>query len=881
MFTSDEALLSYVGRIVPRSFQHGLIVVSYIVSCVGAVLTLELLHRRTSPHGLTNHLLLVSAAIAMGGISIWCMHFTGNRAIILANNEPELRIDYSSGFSALSFFAPVIVLLGTFVAIGASYKVSWWRIYCGGVLAGTSICGMHYLGNLSIENYVCEYNAVYVTGAAIIAIFDSIVALSLFFVFRASWRNTWWKRAISAFVLAGGVSGMHWVAAVGTQYRLKHLNERDKISRNQDLKVAITLSAVAALFIIGSIVYEAWLTRRTSNRAQQIVLGVAVFDKSGRILVSPDGLLPSEKITDTYVERTQGDSFSISHPLFHWMFQVSRNWNSVNGMVDSMANHLAHLSKGGRDSKIRLITDDGQPIENYDAIFRELFCVAAASLADKLKEQLSDVGILWDDILATGANQLPQKLDRSVVDCTLEEGTYGQFRGGSENGILRQHEYGRGSLMFLVRHLENAHDVNRFEAAGFRFAEIHQVCGIIGSRMQIKTRDLKGKLANMATFAEGSAVMRPGVHLGFFGVKARVGSFGFDVIVKKGTRNLLPTMPIPIERLEPWQMDIIRHLDRMNVRAIFQLLDELKKLSPREVLFASQMYDALQSLRAWIDDPIVNDAVMTSKVVQVPCQARVGSSSAKFCTMITLCIMMPIHVSASSPRCEFIPLNFFKIHQMAYKDSPQLAAFARYVHRELSPIANSAPIKPPRATYQQAGRAIFSRNRFNVLRHLGRSNNSNYDVMENNYLEQTQSNRISSSHESDPAGSTMGLYNQDPPYRERLGSDAMSDKTAVTYQPCSLAGLGGIMVSQEIQVDISQIDDSGRKMSIPSKAVTSTDRVTMVKAGAGFDFEMDVLPGIEDARIGTPCGLVVAEREKVNEVITFVDELFAVCVDGL
>ncbi|KAI1095142.1 hypothetical protein F5B19DRAFT_504583 [Rostrohypoxylon terebratum] len=872
MSSSDEVLLSYVGRIVPRSFQHGLVVASYIVSCVGAVLTLELLHRRTSRHGLANHLLLVSAAVAMGGISIWCMHFTGNRAIILANNELELRIDYSSGFSALSFFAPVIVLLGTFVAIGASYKISWLRICCGGVLAGTSICGMHYLGNLSIEDYDCEYNAVYVTGAAIIAIFDSIVALSLFFVFRASWRNTWWKRAISAFMLAGGVTGMHWVAAVGTQYRLKHLNEGDEISRNQDLKVAITLSAAAAIFIIGTIVYEAWLTRGTSNKAQQIVLGVAVFDKSGRILVSPDGLLPNEKITDTYVEKTQGDDFSISHPLFHWMFQVSRNWNSVNGMIDSMTNHLAHLPKCNRQRKIRLITDDGQPIENYDAIFRELFCVAAASLADKLKEQLNDVGILWDDILSTGANQLPQKLDRSVVDCTLEEGTHGQLRGRGEIGVLRQHEYGRGSLMFLVRHIEHAHDVNRLEAAGFRFAEIHQVCGIIGSRMQIKTRDLKGKLANMAAFAEGGNVMRPGVHLGFFGVKARVGSFGFDVIVKKGTRNLLPTMPVPIERLEPWQMDIIRHLDRINVRIIFQLLDELKKLSPREVLFASQMYDALQALRAWIDDPIVDDAVMTSKVVQVPCQARVGSSSAKFCTMISLCIMVPIHVSASSPRCEFVPLNFFKIHQMAYKDSPQLAAFARYVHRELSPIGNSAPIQPPRATCQQAGRAIFSSNRLNILRRLGKSNNSICDVMENNYWEQTQSTRRSSSQESNPAGSTKKLYNQDPPYRERLGtSDAMPDKTAVIYQPHSLASLGGIMVSQEIQVDISQIDDSGRKVSIPSKAVTSTDRVTMVKAGAGFNFEMDVLPG----------GLVVAEREKVHEVITFVDELFAVCVDGL
>ncbi|KAI1461018.1 hypothetical protein F4805DRAFT_311045 [Annulohypoxylon moriforme] len=879
MSTSDEALLQYVGHIVPQSFQRGIIVTSYIVSCVGAVLTLELLNRRTSRNGLANHLILISAAIAMGGISIWCMHFIGNRAIVLAHDEPELRIDYSSGFSALSFFAPVIVLLVTFIAIGASYKVSWWRICFGGILAGTSICGMHYLGNLSIKNYNCVYNAVYVTGAAIIAIFDSTVALTLFFVFRASWGNTWWKRTLSACVLAGAVSGMHWVAAVGTQYRLIHLNDRNEISHSQDLKVAACLSILAVFFIIGFLIYESWLTRRRANKAQQIVLGVAVFDKSGRILVSPDGLLPSEKITDTYVERTQGDIFSISHPLFHWMFQVSRNWNSVNGMIEGMVGHLAHLPKGSRDSKIRLISDDGQPIENYDAIFRELFCVAAANLADKLREQLTDVGILWDDILATGTNQLPQKLDQNVVDCTLEEGTYGQFSGGRENGIMRQHEYGRGSLMFLVRRLEYDHDVNRLEAAGFRFAEIHQVCGIIGSRMQIKTRDLKGKLTNMATFAEGSAVMRPGVHLGFFGVKARVGSFGFDIVVKKGTRNLLPTMPIPIERLEAWQMEIIRHFDRMNVRAIFQLLDELKKLSPREVLFSSQIYDALQALRAWIDDPIVDDAVMTSKVVQVPCQAQTGSSSAKFCTMIALCIMMPIHVSTSSPRCEFIPLNFFKVHQMAYKDSPHLAAFARYVHRELSPIANSAPIIPPGAMYQQAGRAIFSRNRLNILHRFGKPNINNYDVMDNNYPDQAQSGRRSSCHDSDHAGSMIKLCNQDSQYRERLGSDAMSDKTG-TYQS-SLAGLGGIMVSQEIQVDISQIEDSGRKLSIPSKAVTSTDRVTMVKAGAGFDFEMDVLPGIEDARTGIPFGSVVAEREKVNEVITFVDELFAVCVDGL
>ncbi|KAI0843751.1 FAD dependent oxidoreductase-domain-containing protein [Hypoxylon sp. FL0890] len=866
MSTNGELLLQYEGQIVPRSFRPGFVVLSYFVSCVGAALTLELLNRRTSRNGLVNNLMLVSAAVAMGGISIWCMHFVGNRAIVLGHDEPELHIDYSSGFTALSFFLPVIVLLAAFLAIGANYRVSLWRTCCGGVLAGAGICGMHYLGNHSINNYQCVYNPVYVVGAALIAVFDSTVALSLFFVVRASWTNSWWKRGLSTFLLAGAVSGMHWVAAVGTQYRLIHLNDRARLSQTQAVIVASCLSVVAAFFMVGSIVYVTWLMRRSANKAQQIVLGAAVFDKSGRILVSPDGLLPSEKITDTYVERTQGDIFSIAHPLFHWMFQVSRNWNSVNGMVDGMNRHLSRLPKGSRDGKIRLIDDDGDLIENYDTIFRELFCVAAASLAGKLKEQLIDVGILWDDILATGVDGLPQKPDQSL-DRKLEEG---RFPEGCENRILRQQEYGRGSLMFLVRRLERRQDVDRLEAAGFRFAEIHQVSGIIGSRMQIKTRDFKSKLTNMAAFADGKAVMHPGVHVGFFGVKARVGSFGFDVVVKQGARNLLPTMPVPLERLEGWQMDVIRRFDRMNVSLLFKELDGLRKLSPREMLFASQLSDALQALRAWIDDPMFDEAVLTSKVVQLPCRAQPNSNSGKSCTMVALCIMMPIHASASSPRCEFIPLNFFKVHQMAYKDSPQLLAFTRHVHRELSPIVNAAPINMPQTTYKHIGRAIFWRNRLDLLRHLGRSNVHNeYAIMGDNNSILPNSRRKSASHDSEHSGSTMRLWNQDSSDRQKSGDDRISDRTGV-QQPSSL---GGIMVSQEIQVDISEIDDAGGRLrtgriQLPIRAHLATGMsrfarglrriavpTTIAAVGGGaliYSYRPRNIPGFEGPAVAPP-----------------------------
>ncbi|KAF3070878.1 hypothetical protein GL218_00661 [Daldinia childiae] len=103
MLEGEELLQQYEDEIVPRSFRGGFVFLSYLVSCVGAALTLELLNRRTSRNGLSNHLILVSAAMAMGGISIWCMHFVGNHAIILGEGEPELRINYSSRYSALSF----------------------------------------------------------------------------------------------------------------------------------------------------------------------------------------------------------------------------------------------------------------------------------------------------------------------------------------------------------------------------------------------------------------------------------------------------------------------------------------------------------------------------------------------------------------------------------------------------------------------------------------------------------------------------------------------------------------------------------------------------------------------------------------------------------
>ncbi|ORY64242.1 uncharacterized protein BCR38DRAFT_392843 [Pseudomassariella vexata] len=899
MSSPEDLFLQYEGNIVPRSFNGGFVALSYIISLIGAASTLELINRRTSRNGLSNHVILVSAAVTMGGISIWCMHFIGNRAIDLAHGEAELQIVYSSGFTALSFFMPILVLLTAFVAVGTNNKVSWWRIALGGTIAGGAICGMHYLGNASIDNYSCIYNTVNIVGAALIAVAASIVALSLFFVFRASWTNSWWKRGLSAVVLAGAVSGMHWCASTGTHYRLIRLNfGQNQLTRNTTFVVVICLSVAAALIMAGVAMYSTHVRRHYAHKAQQVVLAAAVFDQHGRILVNPDGLLPCEKITDTYIEKTPSDLFNIAHPLFHWMFQASRNWNGLTSIINGMGNHLAHLPRSGRDAKVRLIDENGQLIENYDIIFRELFCLAAVNLADRMKEHISNVGTLWDEILPTGAggsfrrtDDLTQRNRRSTQILGPEED---DFAEKGEVWKAKQQEYGRGSLMFLVRRLEITRNVERLEAAGFRFADINQVCGIIGSSMQIKTRNLGGKLNDMARYAEENNMMEPGVHLGFFGVRARVGA-GFDILVRREARNLIPSLQMPLERLELWQIDFLRQLDHVDVPSLCQKLEATKKQSPREMLFASQLYDTVEALRAWIDNPIIDEAVLTAKVVRVPCRARAGTSSATTCTLITLHMVIPIHVNMQSPKCDFIPLSFFKVHQLVYKNSPQHAAFSRSVHRDIAPIVNAVPLSVPTLGHDSTRNSFRSTRleagAFNhAFKRWSRPSTATYSVDEDGNPIPTEFGHKSSTG-SNHSSSTLKLWNGSRSEPRSPTHESTSSRFIAAHPQSSF---GGIMVSQEIQVEVQEADENQSQCGAPSalnrlstQGKPGVDRLTVVTTERrktqlpGAVIEMKSMPeGREEIHSGPTLGSAVVESEKFVDVTTFVDELFTVCVDG-
>jgi NO-binding membrane sensor protein with MHYT domain len=250
---------NWEGRFVPTAFSSRYVVLSCAISYIGVWTTLELLQRRTARRGYYNwhvsrskamtlfliyrRLLLIGSSTSMGGVAIWCMHFVGNYAIKLGDSRQFPQIAYSLKFTVASFFLPVIVLFFAFWAVGSNEKIILARVILGGLLAGLGICGMHYVGQFGVSNYVCTYAIGYVIGSAILAVTSSTVAIGTFFVWRSKWDMSWKKRVVCAVILSVAVSSMHWLAVAGTRYRLIAFNTQVEVetSRNDSVLIVILL----------------------------------------------------------------------------------------------------------------------------------------------------------------------------------------------------------------------------------------------------------------------------------------------------------------------------------------------------------------------------------------------------------------------------------------------------------------------------------------------------------------------------------------------------------------------------------------------------------------------------------------------------------------
>lgn len=564
------------------------------------------------------------------------------------------------------------------------------------------------------------------------------------------------------------------------------------------------------------------------------------------------------------------------------MFHASRNWSTISNLIGGMRQHLAQLPHSGRErdrGDIQLINDHGEMIDDYDIIFRELFCMAASSLADRLREHITTMGVLWDEILPTGATgkrprgPLQKNASRTSSSDVGDTQSENQYGADVEKGpSVWEPDYGRGSLMFLVRRIETDRDAERLVSAGYRFAEPHQVSDIIRSSMQIKSQGFDQKLRDMATYTTRQHKAPPGVHVGFFAVRARPNSLGFEILVRRGARNLLPSMALPMQKLEAWQVQFLRQFENLPVPKIVRLLSERDSSSwdCDEGEFAGQLSETIGALQEWSQEPLFDDATLTSTVVQLPCG---GDDSPAQSTMIVMRLVIPIHSVLSSPTCEFVPLNFFKMHQVPTKFHQE---FTRGVHQEFGPI-----VKRIEDRLGESGNNTSSLpSKFWPFRHSDASPNGNLEKSK------IAERRRGSSPDSVRTGSTINLCpsnNIDRTQSIDSGDNSTMYPGQVDSPPVP-PSYGGIMVFQEIKIDIEETVKGSTGTNLVSTRSQDTISVDHPNSKMSRTADIEMRPmGHVGTNVEAGGGRSVVpglHGGDMNQLATFVDVLFAECVEG-
>ncbi len=238
------------GDIVLPSFNLGLVVLSYVIASAGSYAALMCAGRiRSIDKGPARSAYVGLAAIALGGIGIWSMHFIGMQA----QNFPFLlRFSYLPTWLSL---AVSIVFSGVAFWLVSRSSFSTFNCIFGGLILGIGVTAMHYLGVFAMRmpaEIIWNFWMVGLSGA--IAIAASAAALWLAFNVESEKQ-----RILAALIMGGAICGMHYVGtAAGTVVCIRPSPESMSGFGGMSLPYMTFLLSAAVLIAMQ------WQLRRTS-----------------------------------------------------------------------------------------------------------------------------------------------------------------------------------------------------------------------------------------------------------------------------------------------------------------------------------------------------------------------------------------------------------------------------------------------------------------------------------------------------------------------------------------------------------------------------------------------------------------------------------------
>ncbi|WP_284645672.1 bifunctional diguanylate cyclase/phosphodiesterase [Paenibacillus silviterrae] len=193
------------------SYNYYIVALSVVIAILASYSALNITAKISHAHGRSRFFWLLAGAFVMGN-GVWSMHFVGMLAFHL-----HATVEYNIWLTLLSMLASVI---SSFIAfyITMPKNINWVKIAVGGLVMGSGIVTMHYMGmEAMIMTVDLSYDKKLWTASAIIAFAASYAALFLFLRFRSQPSASWLKW-LSSIIMGFAICGMHYTGMKAAQF---------------------------------------------------------------------------------------------------------------------------------------------------------------------------------------------------------------------------------------------------------------------------------------------------------------------------------------------------------------------------------------------------------------------------------------------------------------------------------------------------------------------------------------------------------------------------------------------------------------------------------------------------------------------------------------
>ncbi|MET8853925.1 MHYT domain-containing protein [Amycolatopsis sp. NPDC004625] len=190
-----------------------LVVLAYLTSVVGCALGLACtLQARSTDSPRARLTWLVLAAVSIGGVGIWVMHFIA----MLGFSTPGLPVRYDILRTVLSAILSVVAVFCGLLVFGVRNRFAWKRLLLGGLLTGLAVAVMHYAGMWAVQvKGTIGYDPTTVVLSVVIAVVAATAAL-----WFTVGLDKLLPRLAAGLVMGAAVTGMHYTGMAAVRLHL-------------------------------------------------------------------------------------------------------------------------------------------------------------------------------------------------------------------------------------------------------------------------------------------------------------------------------------------------------------------------------------------------------------------------------------------------------------------------------------------------------------------------------------------------------------------------------------------------------------------------------------------------------------------------------------